>query len=151
MSKHQANGVANTDLNPAVFRLVRSDFSSDSVSLFDLPFVAHEKVAPRKKRASYWSVPHTDDYGAACSMGRQYAGDFVQMLKDNPSFAGTNCIGHFVKEMATIQQGHPMRGYEVGFFSSLEVMLYRAACREDHWQVLQSVQDCYNAITQPSG
>lgn len=128
--------------------LIRRTYHPRPAPFTDLPFVADVKVAPRKKRRNFWHVPPTDDYGAACTLGRQYACDLVQYLKDNPYWAGSNTIGLLVKDMAAHPQGSAMRGYEVGFFSAIEVLLYQAAARTDHWTALQAVQDRYDAIAQ---
>lgn len=127
-------------------RLIRRDFKPRPASFTDLPFVADVKVAPRKKRRNFWNVPQTDDYGVACDMGRQYACDLLQYLKDNPFWVGSNAIGNFVQDMAAHPCGTAMHGYEVGFWSTLEVLLYRAITRENHWDIVQGVQDRYDAI-----
>jgi len=38
-----------------------------------------------------------------------------------------------------------MHAYEVGFWATLEVILYRAICAEDHWEVIQAYHDDRNA------
>ena len=136
----------STAPRPIKARLIRRDFRPGPASVTDLPFVADVKVAPRKKRRNFWNVPQTDDYGVACDIGRQYACDLVQYLKDNPFWVGGNTIGTFVKDMAAHKSDTAMHGYEVGFWSALEVLLYRASNRENHWDVVQVVQDHYNAI-----
>jgi hypothetical protein len=128
--------------------LIRRDFRCGPAPLTALPFVADVKTAPRKKRRSFWNVPQTDDYGTACDMGRQYAGDFLQYIKDNPYLAGSNILGQIVQDMAAHPRGTDMHGYEVGFWSAIETLLYRAVTRENHWDVLQQVQDNYDAIAE---
>ncbi|MDR0478302.1 MAG: hypothetical protein LBH31_00555 [Burkholderiaceae bacterium] len=126
--------------------LVRRDFRRGPAPLTVLPFVADVKVAPRKTRRSFWNVPQTDDYGAACNAGLQFAGDLLQYLKDNPFWVGSNIIGRLVQDMAAHPHGTAMHGYEVGFWSALEVILQRAIARENHWDVLQAVQNRYDRI-----
>lgn len=135
---------AQLEINMA--QLVRRDFRPGLTSFTALPFVADVKVAPRKKRRSFWNVPQTDDYGSACDAGRQYACDLIQYLKDNPLWVGSNTIGNLVQDMAAHPPGTAVHGYQVGFWSTLEVLLHRAASREDHWHVVQAVQDRYDAI-----
>ena len=127
-------------------RLIRREFRPRPASFTDLPFVADIKVGPRKKRRSFWAVPQTDDYAAACTSGRQYACELVQFLKQNPMWSGANVIGSLVQDMAAHPGGTAMHGYEVGFWSTLEVLLHRAAALENHWDVAQAMQDRYDAI-----
>lgn len=127
-------------------RLIRRDFRPAPATLTFLPFIADVKVAPRKKHRNFWHVPVTDDYGVACNVGRQYACDFVQFLKDNPSKVGSNLIGHLVRDMSAFPGGTDMHGYEVGFWSTLERLLYRLVALENHWDLVQAVQDQYEAI-----
>jgi hypothetical protein len=126
--------------------LIRRDYRPGPASFTELPFVADVKVAPRQKRRSFWNVPKTDDYGHANDVGRQYAADFLQYIKDNPFWVGSNTIGTFVADMATHPRGTAMHGYEVGFWAALEVILYRAISRENHWDVLQAAQDRCDTI-----
>lgn len=118
-------------------RLVRRDYRPRPASFTDLPFVADVKVSRSNKSRSFWNVPQTNDYGAACDMGSQFACDMVQYFKDNPCYVGSNALGALVKDMAAYSRGTAMYGYEVGFWSALEVLLYRAASLEDHWEVIQ--------------
>jgi len=67
----------------------RRSFPPRPAPLTDLDFVADVRIE-RKVRRSFWAVPQTDDYGHANNVGRQYACDFVQWLKDNPRSAGSN-------------------------------------------------------------
>jgi len=127
-------------------QLIRRDYRPGPASFTELPFVADVKVAPRKKRRSFWNVPKTDDYGHANDVGRQYAADFLQYIKDNPFWVGSNIIGTFVADMAAHPRGTDMHGYEVGFWAALEVILYRAISRENHWDVLQAAQDRSDTI-----
>lgn len=126
--------------------LIRRDYRPGPAPFTELAFVADVKVAPRKKRRNFWHVPQTDDYGHANDVGRQYAADFLQYIKDNPFWVGSNTIGNFVADMAAHPRGTAMHGYEVGFWAALEVILYRAISRENHWDVLQAVQDRYDTI-----
>lgn len=133
-----------TTWRPTMARLIRRDFRPGSASLTDLPFVANVKVAPRKKRRNYWNVPQTDDYVGACAVGQQYACDFLQYIKDNASSVGSNIIGLLVKDMEALR-GTAMKGYEVGFWFTLEMVLYRAVNREDHWRIVQGIRDHFDA------
>lgn len=115
-------------------------------NIADLPFVADIRVGPRRTRRNFWHVPLTDDHGAANAMGRQYACDLLQFFKEDPRPVGANIIGLIVKDMAAYPSGTAMRGYEVGFWSALELVLFRASGLEDHWSVIQRSQDRYDAI-----
>jgi len=130
---------------PSTARLTRREYRPGAASFTDLPFVADERSATRAPRRNFWSVPPTDDYGAACNMGRQYACDFAQFLKNNPVWVDANILGRVVEGMAAHPSGSPMHGYEVGFWSALEALLYRSVVRENHWDVIQQVQDRYDA------
>ena len=127
-------------------QLLRRDFRPEPASYTELSFVADIKVAPRKKRRSFWNVPQTDDYGHACTLGMQYACEFVQFLKDNPSVSASNVIGKIVSDIAAHPHGTAMDGYAVGFWSAIEKILFRGACLEDHWDMIQSIQDRYDGI-----
>lgn len=127
-------------------RLIRRDFRPRPASLTVLPFVADVKIAPRRKRRNSWNVPQTDDSAVACATGRQYACDLLQFLKDNPFWVGSNVFGLLVEDMAAHPSGTAMHGYEVGFWSALEVFLYRAMARDNHWDVIQAVQDREDAF-----
>lgn len=121
-------------------QLIRRDYRPGPALRTQLPFVADVKVAPRKKRRSYWNVPQTSDRGAACDMGAQYACDLMQYLKDNPFWVGSNFLGQLVEDMAAHPSG-AMHGYEVGFWSAIELLLYHAVTSVDHWEVIQREQD----------
>lgn len=121
-------------------QLSRRQFIPAALPLTALAFVTSAKGG------NYWNVPQTSDYGAACNRGRQYACELMQYLKDNPQWVASNILGSLVSDMAAHKQGTGMDGYAVGFWSALERLLYRAATRENHWDVMQEVQDRYDAI-----
>ena len=119
-------------------------------SILTLPFVADIKVGPRKKTRCFWNVPKTASYGVACATGAQYARDFVQYLKDDTFWIGSNLIGHFVRDMAAHPTGTKMHGYEVGFWSMLEVLLCRGIVKEIHSDAAQPFQGRADAPTLPA-
>ena len=110
-----------------------------------LPFVADLRQGRRTRRV-FWSVPPTDDYAQACAAGRQYACALVQQLLDEPGWAGSNVLGHMVRDMDAAAGGSGAAGYQVGFWSTLEVLLVRAARRESPWAVARALQQRYDAI-----
>jgi hypothetical protein len=96
----------------------------EPAQLFDLPFM----YAPC--RGSYdvnmWFPPKIDDYTEACLVGAEWAAHFAQFLKDNPSDAGTNLIGH-IAEAINYKDTSAVKGYWVGFFCHVERLILRAA------------------------
>lgn len=150
ISRPIANGasarVTRTRCPAAVASPTKRTGTSVDLPFFVLPFIAEIKVLPRGKRISYWDVPHTEDYGLACKAGRQYAGDFIQYLKDAPARSGSNTLGRMVMDMAAYPLGTPMHGYEVGFWSTLEDVLYATSHRVDHRAIIQKIDERYDAI-----
>lgn len=126
--------------------LTRRTFRPDCAAITRLPFVADVSIAPRKKRRNFWHVPQTDDYGAACDLGRQYACDLLQYLKDNPGWFGSGLIGWLVEDMAAYPVGCAMHGYQVGFWSALELVLRTSIQANDHWTIVQCEVDRYAAL-----
>jgi hypothetical protein len=106
-------------------------------SILALPFVADVKTGPRKKERDFWHVPETDDYCHANDVGRQYACDYVQYLKDNPFWVGSGTTGHLVHAMQKHEAGTTMNGYAVGFWAFIEKMIYFAATGTDHYSVAE--------------
>lgn len=82
-----------------------------------LPFV--DRKPAHGAPASHWSLPHTDDYGEACAVGRECAAHFAQYLKDNPGMAGSNRLGDIAKDI-DFRSEAAVKGYWVGFFAQLE-------------------------------
>ena len=54
-------------------------------------------------------------YGHANDVGRQFAADYAQYLKDNPRRVGDNYLGHIIDDMAKHRHS-PANGYAVGFW-----------------------------------
>lgn len=140
LSTKQASTARRTEPQKLASGLRRRQYPPRPASLTDLPFVAVTLDAAGQERFSLWDVPVTEDYGQACRMGDQFAGDLIQYLKDNPVMAGSNIIGRMVEHMAAHPVGTAMHGYEVGFWCSLEVALGRFAAQHDHWAVIDMVQ-----------
>ena len=124
----------------------RRSFPPRPAPLTDLPFVADIKVAPRKTRRSFWSVPPTDDYFRACAAGQQFAADYVQYLKENPFRAGSGQTDLIARDMPRHECGDAMSGYAVGFWSFIEQMLYQAAHQTDHYAMAEAGAQRYVAI-----
>lgn len=146
MSKNTSRESTLNTATSTNFQLVRRVYSDANWSLLDLSFVAETERVGGRRRINYWSVPPAPSYRDACNMGRQYAAEFVQSLIDNPNRVGMNSIGTFVTHMADHQPGDTRRGYQVGFWASLEELLLVAGTRVDHWAVLQARQDKMNRI-----
>ena len=123
----------------------RRSFPPRSASLTDLPFVADVKIGPRKKACCFWHVPPTDDYGHANDVGRQFAADYAQYLKDNPRWVGANNLGWIAADMAK-HQDTPANGYAVGFWSFVERLIYLAVSQHDHYEIAERVAQRYAAI-----
>ncbi|THF61412.1 hypothetical protein E6C76_20235 [Pseudothauera nasutitermitis] len=123
----------------------RRSFPPRTAPLTDLDFVADVRIE-RKTRRSFWAVPQTDDYGHANNVGRQYACDFVQWLKDNPRSAGSNLLGWVVKDMAEVEEAAAAKGYAVGFWCFIELLLLQAANRIDHYALAEADAQRYAAI-----
>lgn len=124
----------------------RRSFPPRPALITDLPFVADVKIAPRKTRRSFWHVPPTDDYGHACDMGRQYAADFTQYLKQNPSWVGSGQMGRIVQDMHAHECGTATHGYAVGFWAFVEQLLYLATTQHDHYAIAERDAQRYAEI-----
>lgn len=107
----------------------------------DLPFIAEVKTAPRKKEFRYWDVPATDSYGHANDVGRQYAADLAQYLKQNPIYVGSGMLSCIIGDMAKIDNDSDsaMKGYAVGFWAFVEQLLHAAATRTDHYALAETI------------
>jgi len=125
--------------------LVRREFRSPRASVSDLPFVADVKVAPRKSRRNFWHVPTSDDYSVACDLGEQYACEFLQFIKDCPRDRA-GLLGWISSAMVKDPVGTARNGYAVGFWSAIDLVLCRAAAREDHWAVVQHRHAYYDKL-----
>lgn len=109
-------------------------------SLSALPFVFRPKRG--FKNASNWRVPPTDDYGLACEIGREYAAHFVQFMKDNPYWVGSNTLGAIVSAI-DFKDESGAKGYWVGFFSHLERLIYATAQRIDVFADVDKINAYY--------
>ena len=123
----------------------RRSFPQQPASPADLPFVADIKIGPRKMERCFWNVQPTDDYGHANDVGRQFAADYAQYLKDNPRRVGDNYLGHIIDDMAKHRHS-PANGYAVGFWSFLERLIYLAVTQNDPYEVAECVAQRYAAI-----
>lgn len=123
-------------------QLVRGrDKTTNGTSCFaDLPFVHHPKRGIQA--ASNWHVPPTDDYAQACTLGREYAGHFIQYLKNNPSWVGANGLGRIAADM-DFRDDTGAKGYWVGFFSQLERLIHAEARRIDVFADVDYVNAIY--------
>ena len=84
------------------------------------------------------------DYGAACAKGREYAAYMALYLKANPSLAGSNIISQIATDLE-FADGSGAKGYRVGFFSFLEMMIYQFSCAHDVYSYLDRINDVYTA------
>lgn len=115
----------------------RNRFPKRSCQLTALPFIVDVKVAPRRTERDFWHVPEVDCYATANVIGAQFAADWIQFLKENPSEAGTNLMGRFASEMYVRGRGDgKSHGIAVGFWCLIETALLHAgidhyACAED--------------------
>lgn len=82
------------------------------------------------------------DYGTACAKGREYAAYLALYLNDNPSLAGSNIITQIATDMR-FADDTPAKGYRVGFFSFLEMMVYQFSCDHDVCHYLDSINEAY--------
>jgi hypothetical protein len=95
--------------------------SNDGTWMFNkLPFVYRPKRG--HKVGSNWKVPATDDYGLACHIGREYAGHYLQLLKDNSNLSDSNMLGAIVRDI-DFKDASAAKGYWVGFFTHLDRIL----------------------------
>jgi hypothetical protein len=112
---------------------------------FSLPFVYRPKRG--YKNATNWCVEPTDDYLGACRIGSDYAGHFIQFLKDNPDRAGSNVLGIIVKDINFADESMA-KGYWVGFFAHLERLILASAEQMDVFGYLNEVhawEDAFRA------
>lgn len=95
-----------------------------------LPFIHRPDTETPEDKRSDWTVPPTDDYGAACEKGRDYAAHLAQYLKENPQWVGSNKLNGIVGDMNFLDETAG-KGYWVGFFAEVERMIYSHAIRTD--------------------
>lgn len=95
-----------------------------------LPFIYRPAKESIEDKRSDWTIPPTDDYGAACEKGRDYAAHLAQYLKDNPQWVGSNKLNGIVSDM-DFSDKSAAKGYWVGFFAEIERMIYSHAKRTD--------------------
>lgn len=125
LSENYAKGVNSTHTPAAPDHRQYHDYPAP---LTALPFVADIQVTPHQTRRSFWhvphiDVPHVDNYGAACEIGRNYAAHFAQYIKDNPGWVGGNLLGHIASDI-DFSDKSGAAGYWVGFFSHLEHLIH---------------------------
>ncbi len=82
------------------------------------------------EKLNFWDVPKTDCYNTACVIGQEYAGHYLQYLKEQPS-RHNNILGSIVKDMRAEGVNG---GFAVGFLSYLERIL-------SEWAQDQSIYD----------
>lgn len=123
----------------------RRSFPPGHAPLTDLPFIA-DIGRGRDKRRCHWNVPDTDDYCRANEMGRQFAADFAQYLKQNPCLVGSCVVGDIIRDMAQDRRVDATYGYGVGFFAFLEKLIYIAAKHADLYAIAEREAQHYAAI-----
>ena len=92
------------------------------------------------------NVPATDDYCRANEIGRQYAADFAQYLKQNPCLVGSCVVGDIIRDMAQDRRVDATYGYGVGFFAFLEKLIYIAAKHADLYAIAEREAQHYAVI-----
>ncbi|MCU7936155.1 MAG: hypothetical protein KZQ99_14970 [Candidatus Thiodiazotropha sp. (ex Dulcina madagascariensis)] len=85
------------------------------------------------------------DYGTACAKGREYATHVALYLKANPPLVGSNIISQIVADIEFADDSDA-RGYRVGFFSFLEMMVYRFSCDHDVWSYYNRISEVYTTV-----
>ena len=117
----------------------QNSYPQRSAPLTDLPFVVDVKIAPRKKKLSFWHVAPTDSYNRAHDVGRQYAADFAQYLKQNPNSVGFGMLGCIIDDMVKIGDDSDMKGYAAGFLAFVEQLLFAAANSTNHYALAETL------------
>ena len=123
----------------------RRSFPPRPASSTNLPFVADVKVGPRKMARCFWHVPPTKDYQHAFEVGRQFAADLSQYLKENPNSIGY-LISTIARDMHKNKSTTAMEGYAIGFWNFIEKLLYLATTQNDHYAIAERDAQCYAAI-----
>jgi hypothetical protein len=87
---------------------------TDHLTLRNTPITALPFVSIKRGVPHYWQVTPTNDYGAACAKGREYAAHLAQYVKDNPA-----AVGLFALIVGAIDHtdATPAKGYRVGFLA----------------------------------
>ncbi|MEJ2622719.1 MAG: response regulator [Candidatus Thiodiazotropha sp.] len=119
-------------------------FLNDSVSRSKpVPFEHFPLFQNMDKRpdSGRW-LAEDENYGAACARGREYAAYLALYLKANPSLAGSNIINQIVTEMVFFDDSSA-KGYRVGFFSFLELMIYQFSCDHEVCSYLDDINEAY--------
>jgi hypothetical protein len=95
-----------------------------------LPFINRPKRKSKRNPHTNWHVPPANDYGEACQMGEEYAAHYVQYLKDNPFWVGSNMLGLIAGDI-DFKDDTAAKGYWVGFFTYLERLIHAQSTRMD--------------------
>lgn len=90
------------------------------------------------------------DYATACAKGREYAANTALYLKANPSLVGSNIISQIASDMA-FADDYSAKGYRVGFFSFLEMMIYEFSCDHNVSAYLDRINEVYTAAKMARG
>lgn len=117
-----------------------------SVPLDRFPFVQSTGKCTDR---SQWLAEDVD-YGTACAKGREYAAYMALYLKANPSLAGSNILSQIATDME-FADDTGAKGYRVGFFSFLEMMIYRFSYDHDVSSYLDRINEVYTAAEMARG
>ena len=117
-----------------------------SIQLSRFPFV---QTTGKCTDRSQWLAEDVD-YGTACAKGREYAAYITLHLKANPSLAGSNIISQIATDLEFVDDSGA-KGYRVGFFSFLEMMIYQFSCEHDVCSYLDRINDVYAAVEMARG
>lgn len=120
--------------------LNEADSSKMRVPVDRFPFV--QRTSMRTDRSRWLAEEY--GYGAACAKGREYAAYIALYLKANPSFAGSNIISKITQEME-FSDDSDSKGYRVGFFSFLEMMVQKFSRDHDVCSYLDRINNVYAA------
>ena len=121
-------------MHKSITALERQDYIGKPLS--DLPFTS------RNENHSNWSLPAVNDYGEACSLGREYAAHFLQWMKVNNQHQGGNYLGLIVSGIDFTDES-AAKGVHVDFFSALEQMLMPVADNVDFYQTVDNITQYY--------
>jgi hypothetical protein len=136
----EASKSSSTNASPA-----RREYKpiNDAWSFGELPFVYRPKRG--SKGASNWDVPLASDYGDACHIGREYAGHYLQYIKDNPQVSESNMLGAIARDI-DFKDASDSTGYWVGFFSYLERILCAQVRHMNIFEDIDRVNSVYAKI-----
>lgn len=109
--------------------------TTKSASITDLPFVTR-RHSGKGINSNFNPIP-TDDYITAVSIGREYAGHYIQYLQDNPGLVGMPVLSGILSD-ANFDADYGQIGYIVGFLTFIEQFLYATGGHIDVWKCIDA-------------